>query len=1257
MPHRPPQRHPSLCRTSSHRGAHWLIPPLIALLSGCAHTAPPGTHGSTAPEAPKAASAPTPLAKAAERQRRSPDAKAVAAPPPPSAGGSGLPTELANPLQGDALAFAAASLDEALAALPPEPPSPDPAPTSAPTENERLESLRAYVVGRAQRLAGEDTQAEASLKQAVRLDPNSAQAWRELAIAQASLGNRGAALTSFRQTLALDPADFAALDALSRAALDRGEWADAARLLQRLRAQPLRHKDAALPAIVAARLARALEQLGRLAASVDAMRDALELPDSFSDTTQYHADLGLLYRQRGDLWRDAGDSMLRLDNPARAAECYANAAGRPALNPSAITPRRVYALMRQGRSADAASILIDDIRKSRGRADDRALTLLAHVAGHSSVGPAAADAIDQLRASLDPADARAADADLIHAKAACLPANDAVRLLLTHLRADPTDDDALRNLFARLDHSKPRQIITTALDLIDASAMNEGRYTRAALVGEPDPSHLLAALPDLPRGRAASPSAVLFKARLLEAAGDLAAAEQELIALHTPDAPGAEAAAIAARISILWRLGRADDARALAATLNESQGTDVRDAKVLALTEIGDYQAALDLLSPRLPPLEQAAASDFDRFLLAARLNLNLGEYKNAERILTDASRLDPARDEPYAALLNLYSRTGPLASESGMIAAIRALRDNCPSSPTLRFLRAQEALQRGQLDFAERDLLDLSEESPVRQGVVEGLVRLWKNLGRDDDAEAWLRERAASRPDESVFTIQLAALLDARRKRDEAVALLEARLARMPGDDDASRALESLLRSDPSQRERAQALARARLARAPKTAEALIELAEVAASSGSLDEAADAVRRARALTNALRPDAVARLTKSLVDLASDALKGKQPLDPVLAYQRAIVEAATDAPPGVYIVGIQLLARTTAPLDDIYSAIDQAIAAHPSRRTEFYSVAWDMLASPGRAELTGEQRPNDAFLLVQRACETTKPPPARLHAIWVLQTWLTPQSQDFESLARAIQIARDNDSIDPLLDELLKNLHGPDGQAPDPAEALYEIALAVNRAPDRRPLVDWLYRAALRINPEHLWVNNNLGYSLLEEDRDIDLAVRCIETAHRLMLADPAIGERASIVDSLGWARYKQGVLRDELAPDGTLLREGAVSLLKRSYEQAPLERGNADAMPIITNHYADALWAAGDREQAVRLWNEVTKHADDIIPRLLALGVRGSASLIEELQAASSTAREKIDAATNDKEPPIARIHTRPAEPPAPAPPTGMIQ
>jgi len=101
---------------------------------------------------------------------------------------------------------------------------------------------------------------------------------------------------------------------------------------------------------------------------------------------------------------------------------------------------------------------------------------------------------------------------------------------------------------------------------------------------------------------------------------------------------------------------------------------------------------------------------------------------------------------------------------------------------------------------------------------------------------------------------------------------------------------------------------------------------------------------------------------------------------------------------------------------------------------------------------------------------------------------------------------------------------------------------------------------ALELQPDQPLVLNYLGYSWVDMNRNLERGTKMIERAVALRPNDGAI------VDSLGWALYRQGRY-DE-----------AVVQLERAVE---LKGGD----PVITDHLGDAYWKVGRREEARFQW------------------------------------------------------------------------
>ena len=112
------------------------------------------------------------------------------------------------------------------------------------------------------------------------------------------------------------------------------------------------------------------------------------------------------------------------------------------------------------------------------------------------------------------------------------------------------------------------------------------------------------------------------------------------------------------------------------------------------------------------------------------------------------------------------------------------------------------------------------------------------------------------------------------------------------------------------------------------------------------------------------------------------------------------------------------------------------------------------------------------------------------------------------------------------------------------------------------------FRAALAIEPEQPQVLNFLGYSLVEQQRNLDEALDMIE---RAVLASPDSGY---IVDSLGWVLYRLGRYTE------------AVTKMERAVELLAVD-------PVINDHLGDVYWAVGRKREAEFQWRRAVSFVD----------------------------------------------------------------
>jgi Flp pilus assembly protein TadD len=103
---------------------------------------------------------------------------------------------------------------------------------------------------------------------------------------------------------------------------------------------------------------------------------------------------------------------------------------------------------------------------------------------------------------------------------------------------------------------------------------------------------------------------------------------------------------------------------------------------------------------------------------------------------------------------------------------------------------------------------------------------------------------------------------------------------------------------------------------------------------------------------------------------------------------------------------------------------------------------------------------------------------------------------------------------------------------------------------------------ALQLFPDQPLVLNYLGYSWVDQNKNLKQGMQLIEKAVQLKPDD------GYIVDSLGWAHFRQGNYKD------------AVRYLEKAVELRPED-------PVLNDHLGDALWRVGREREARFQWDQ----------------------------------------------------------------------
>lgn len=138
---------------------------------------------------------------------------------------------------------------------------------------------------------------------------------------------------------------------------------------------------------------------------------------------------------------------------------------------------------------------------------------------------------------------------------------------------------------------------------------------------------------------------------------------------------------------------------------------------------------------------------------------------------------------------------------------------------------------------------------------------------------------------------------------------------------------------------------------------------------------------------------------------------------------------------------------------------------------------------------------------------------------------------------------------------------------PNEPELLYEAGMLSDTL-GRYDESEQLLRRLILIKPDYAQAYNALGYSMLVRNVHVATALELVEKALQLSPDDYAI------MDSVGWGYFLNGRLDESIA------------MLRRAYA------GNPD--PEIAAHLGEVLWTKGEKDEAMRIWQDSLKAHPD---------------------------------------------------------------
>jgi tetratricopeptide (TPR) repeat protein len=1132
----------------------------LLLSSGCAST----SHQSPAPldaaTSPAGQSPREQLEAIALRQRTSPDSKAQHAPPPP-----GFDAAQLAPLSDAELAPGAKAvrlLADVVAHLVPKPAAADPGADQPGDAAQTADpaALREYIAGRTALLSGKAAEAMNRLENASKLDPASGSIWRELAEAQSLAGRRASAVASYQRALRTGNREPRVLRALGRDAW-RAERADeAAALLAESIQRDLASGESIWPP-AGVDLGQALAKLGYLQASAEVLEASLADAPTQIAQSRDRLELGEVLRRRSELWTVVGDTWARLKQPEKATQAWEAAFNAPGSDALGLLSRRVYTEMLAGHSANAALSTLDLLASDEGVIDERLLPLLHDIGEHASLG----DTWPRAVAALGGAHATPSNRSrLARAAAASTPDAEAARaVLLDALRAEPFDTALLDALMPLRDASDVAGRISDLEQVVNASPLSADLCARALIF---DGRRVDAAITRL--ADSDSDAGRLIRAAALDKLGR----PQDALALLSKSkfAGAFVPAVMALRASLGAELARPEEVSGAIATLEPlaPANPDARRALAMALESAQRAGDALNTLAPDTAPDSHPSCT---LLIQAADLANQNQDPKQAQELLERAIAADRFDERAYAPLLGLL--TGPNASDQRAASLVRSLRDAVPNSRLIRLLQGRELASRGLWPQAETLLLGLMTEDSEDVDALGLLAGVWERAysatpDTSRNGLAWLQARLAKRPDSPPLIAATARVLAATGKAADAESLLAATVTKWPITDMA-RLRESIVRDSLSEPDKADELAKARLEAAPPTPANSFELAQLLLRKGETGGAIQALRRGFPGDAPLSIENGQRIVAMLSGLKPDALAKATPADAEAAVGLFDLVVKHGVPMSAPLHGTRLtLLAAAAPNDAsrLADAADQVAKSLPDARTAAY------LTMIG--QLQALDNPAPALGLLREAAARFAPQNQQFLTQLFVFTCVKGSAAD------GIALARDTKDPKALLDALA-SLNVGDFIEPQDAEQNPRAEIAYLTGTQMSSVgheadAEKVYRYALELQPDHAWACNNLGYLLLEQGRELPEAERLIEQAWK------KLPDSESVTDSLAWVRYKRGQFNDEVGPDGSVVKQGALTLLDNAVNQL---NGNTDW--TILDHYGDVLFRTGKATEARKAWTQ----------------------------------------------------------------------
>ncbi len=663
----------------------------------------------------------------------------------------GLKASVVAPLTAAQRERAMLTLDEILEATPRPSFLPDD-PKAAAEEYQPTEpppaALRFYIRAREAWAQRRWFEARQQLERALKLSPGNPHLLELLARTWLISGNYTRSSQYLRQVLKAEPLNLDIALQLGQLGLDQGQYGEAIWIFTYIQKHIAlaQEADPAIGSLASYYLAAALQRGGYAQSTIEAFEQFFALPPVGTHHPRHARQLMIIQRQRGLFHMELGDIHCRMEQFEKALQAYQKAQAQEVPDRAALIRRLLYVCVKLDQTDIAQKALMQWVADSDNENRHDAIELIRFLADHTD-NPE--QFINRLRKTWQ--------GQPLDSQTAILIANlsDEAQgkvFIEKYLQDHRHDLDAFKWLIKNINPNQTdtqlKEAVKQTLDMMVQNPNHSGRYSVllvAAMTDQKNLDKLLRDWPlDAPQTSATYKAAVFFLHAQSRARASDTAEAQALLEKALATDPDFLSARL--RLAILFASRRAyDKVDKLLEPVKDSNDSRVVSLRVRVLSQTNRVDEALALFDRMIG----SQKIEVPLILQKSSLQLKLRRMADAERTLLDALTVFPNAEAIYETLFELYDHQAVPDSMEQYKRLMWRMLGNIPRSRVARLRLAEAHAAAGDVDKAEKLLLELLSENEKDYHAIGQLLEMYRRAGRQPKADVLIEKSLAKTPDD----------------------------------------------------------------------------------------------------------------------------------------------------------------------------------------------------------------------------------------------------------------------------------------------------------------------------------------------------------------------------------------------------------------------------------------------------------------------------------------------------------------------------